>query len=187
MKVLIIDISNGDSILAFRKTFLSIINVAIKRQLDIDTKIVLDTETALLSKTTEYLDSAKLLTQLSSNELREVHTEISFSIIDLNQAYHYTSNYRYPVITIGVGAELTDDFVLEAITSHDTNNIDKLADKYLSKCCSSSSALNSSQTSTDSAIEVAERAIFGTSKLTIEDIVAMPEKSIDDKLQGKEE
>ena len=34
----------------------------------------------------------------------------------------------------------------------------------------SSSALNSSQTSTDSAIEAAERAIFGTSKLTIEDL-----------------
>lgn len=186
MKVLIIDMSNGDNILAFRKTFLSIINVAIKRQLDIDTKIVLDTETVLLSKTTKYLNSAELLTQLSSNELREVHTEIRFSIMDLNQAYHYTSNYRYPVITIGVGAELTDDFVLEAITSHDTNNIDKLADKYLSKCCSSSSALNSSQTSTDSTIEAAERAIFGTSKLTIEDL-AMPGKSIDDKLQGKEE
>lgn len=155
IKVLLMDESKGKDILGFQKSCLYFLHMAIKSQVDMCLTLIVD-EPKFEEIYGTYFKCFDTMLSMCKPLLKEVKTEVWISVFNL-------SDNDIPFLVT-----MQTDYIAIAKIGDDVN-CDKMIN-YLLKIIGEKQQTSSNNIISDPAIEAAEKAIFGASGLTIEDL-----------------
>lgn len=109
--VVIIDKSNGNDMLGFQKTYLSILHAAIRTQINLDVILFMDSQNNP-NNSARILESTHLMKDVCKADLESIHTTVSFYTINISQLPYAI---KEPVILCMPGNEVSEDTVYELV------------------------------------------------------------------------